>query len=133
MNDFRSPISKARGLGSAKSGTAHFIAERATALALIPLSLWFIINLLGLIIGSDIMAITGWIKSPVNAAFLALFIFFAFWHSKLGVQVIIEDYIHAPFWRNSFLIINVASHILFGLFSLMAIFQLHFLTEVMPV
>ncbi len=130
MSKFRSPISKARGLGSAKSGTSHFIAERLTAIALIPLSLWFVINLLGLIIGSDIMAITGWMKSPVNAALIALFILFSFWHSKLGIQVVIEDYIHKPFARNSMLIISAAAHILFGLFCLMAVFQLHFLTEV---
>ena len=130
MSQFRSPLSKARGLGSAKSGTAHFIAERMTALALIPLCLWFIVNLLGLIIGHDIMAVTGWMKSPINAAFMALFIIFAFWHSKLGIQVVIEDYIHAAFMRNTLLIFNKAAHILFGLFSLMAIFQLHFLTEV---
>lgn len=128
--NFRSPISKARGLGSAKSGTGHFIAERLTAIALIPLSLWFIINLLGLIIGNDIMAITGWMKSPLNAALIALFIIFAFWHSKLGIQVVIEDYVHSPLLRNITLILNAAAHILFGLFSLMAVFQLHFLTEV---
>ncbi len=130
MSKFRSPVSKARGLGSANSGTGHFIAQRMTALAIIPLSLWFVINLLGLIIGDDIMAITGWMKSPLNAAFIALFIIFAFWHSKLGVQTVIEDYIHAPFARNTILILSMAAHILLGLFSIMAVFQLHFLTEV---
>ncbi len=130
MNDFESSIGKARGLGTAKSGTGVFIAERLTAVALVPLSLWFIINIMGLIIGNDITAITGWLKSPFNAAFLALFIGFSFWHSKLGIQVIIEDYLHSPRSRNFFLLLNMSLHILLGLLSLMAVFQLHFLTEV---
>ena len=130
MSNLRSDIKRARGLGSAKSGTSHFIAERLTALALIPLGLWFVISIITLAIGNDMMALNGWIKAPINAAFLALFLIFSFWHSKLGIQVIIEDYIHAPFWRNSLLILSQAFHILFGLLCLMAVIQLHFLTEV---
>ena len=130
MSHLRSDLHNARGLGSAKSGTAHFIAERLTALALIPLGLWFVANLLTLIVDGDPSALGSWLQSPFSAAFLALFILFSFWHSKLGIQVIIEDYIHKPFCRNSLLILSSAAHILFGLLCLMAIFQLHFSAEV---
>lgn len=129
MTQLRTNLSQARGLGSAKSGTATFIAERLTALALIPLGLWFVVNLLTLLLDGDIGALPLWLKSPLDAAFLALFIVFSFWHSKLGVQVIVEDYIHKPLWRNSLLLLNLAAHILFGLICLMAVFQLHYLTD----
>lgn len=129
MSKFRSNLHTARGLGSAKSGTSHFIAERLSALALIPLGLWFVVSLISLITTGDDVALGLWAKSPFNAAFLALFIIFSFWHSKLGMQVIIEDYVHKPCYRNSLLIFSAAAHILFGLLCLMAIIQLHFLTE----
>ncbi|MDG1286586.1 MAG: succinate dehydrogenase, hydrophobic membrane anchor protein [Rickettsiales bacterium] len=130
MSNLRSDIKKARGLGSAKSGTSHFIAERATALALIPLGLWFVVSLICLAMGHDSTALNIWLKSPFNAAFLALFIIFGFWHSKLGIQVVIEDYVHKAFSRNSLLILSKALHILFGLICLMAVIQLHFFNEV---
>ena len=86
------PLAKARGLGSAKSGTHHWIAQRLTAIALIPLSIWFIFSLVCMT-ELNHQAATEWIQSPLVAVFLLLFIIAMFHHAQLGMQVVIEDYI----------------------------------------
>lgn len=129
MSRLRSNLSKARGLGSAKSGTAHFIAERVSALFLVPLSLWFVINVISLAVSGDAEGLNIWLSSAYCAAFFALFIALVFWHSALGVQVIIEDYVHKPFSRNFLLLLNKALHGFFAVLSLMAIFKIHYLSE----
>ena len=89
----RSPLGRARGLGSAKSGTGHFWMQRLTAVALVPLALWFAISVVGLS-GADYAAAKAWVGRPVNAALLLLVLLTAVWHAILGVQVVIEDYVH---------------------------------------
>ncbi len=86
------PLARARGLGSAKSGTHHWIAQRLTAIALIPLSIWFVFSLVCMTELSHQAAIE-WIQSPLVAVFLLLFIIAMFHHAQLGMQVVIEDYI----------------------------------------
>lgn len=86
------PLAKARGLGSAKSGTHHWIAQRLTAIALIPLCIWFVFSLVSMTELNYQMAID-WIQSPLSAIFLLLFIIAMFHHAQLGMQVVIEDYI----------------------------------------
>ena len=89
----RSPLGRVRGLGSAKSGTEHFWAQRVTAVALIPLTLWFVYSILAL--GSaDHATASAWMQSPVNAVLLLLLVVATFHHMQLGLQVVIEDYIH---------------------------------------
>ena len=89
----RSPLGRVRGLGSAKEGVNHFWAQRMTALALIPLSVWFVISLLS-VLGADYWAVKAWVSSPVVAGLLILLIAATFYHAFLGLQVVIEDYIH---------------------------------------
>jgi len=87
--------SSPRDLGSAKSGSHHWLAQRVSALALIVLSLWLVANLLGLVFtpfGNYVF----WLKQPINAVGLILFFAASFYHSVLGLQTIIEDYIHRP-------------------------------------
>ena len=86
------PLAKARGLGSAKSGTHHWIAQRLTAIALVPLSLWFVFSLVCMTELNHQTA-TEWIQSPLVAVFLLLFIIAMFHHAQLGLQVVIEDYV----------------------------------------
>lgn len=90
----RSPLSKARGLGSAKSGTHHWWMQRVTAIANIPLGLWFVVSVLGLI-GAEHDVVVAWIAQPLTAILLILFIANIFYHLRLGLQVFIEDYVHA--------------------------------------
>lgn len=94
----RSPLSKAVGLGSAKHGFSHWWWQRVTAIALIPLCLWFIYSLLCLI-GSDYKAASDWLSSPLNATLMLLFVLTGLFHGQTGLQVVIEDYIHTK-WLN---------------------------------
>lgn len=89
----RNPLAKARGLGSAKDGTAHWWAQRVSAIALVPLVL-YVLYLLVSLAGADYATVRLTIAQPVNALLLILFIGTAFWHARLGLQVVIEDYIH---------------------------------------
>jgi len=91
--ELRTPLSRARGLGSAKDGTRHFIAQRLSALALVPLSLWFVASLVALV-GADYQAMQAWVQSPIPAALLIALIVMSTWHADLGIQVVVEDYIH---------------------------------------
>jgi len=91
--DFRTPVGRARGLGSGKTGTGHFWWLRVTSVALIPLFAWFIGTLVSLV-GADLATVQTVLARPFNAITFALFAIATFWHSKLGLQVVIEDYIH---------------------------------------
>lgn len=86
-------LGKARGLGSAKSGTHHWLIQRLTAVALIPLGLWFIISFSTLGV-YDYETVRAWIATPWNSILLLSFVAVALWHSRLGLQVVIEDYVH---------------------------------------
>ncbi|MGB3864370.1 MAG: succinate dehydrogenase, hydrophobic membrane anchor protein [Xanthobacteraceae bacterium] len=91
---FRSPLGRAIGLGSAKTGFGHWWTERITALALIPLSAWFAASLIAYS-GSGYQAFAGWIGSPVTTVLMILLLITLFWHAALGLQVVIEDYVHS--------------------------------------
>jgi succinate dehydrogenase / fumarate reductase membrane anchor subunit len=91
--DLQTPLKRARGLGSAKSGTHHFIVQRVTALALIPLVLWVVYLALTLT-HADYAHARALAHQPLNALLLIAFVIAAFWHAQLGVQVVIEDYVH---------------------------------------
>lgn len=98
MADLRSPLGRARGLGSAKEGTHHWWAQRLTALALIPLTIWFVISLISLS-GADHAEASAWIGSLWPAALLILTIAMTFHHGQLGLQVVIEDYVHNEYMK----------------------------------
>jgi len=89
----RNPLKDARGLGAAKEGTSHFIAQRLTAIALAPLSIWFLIVALDLV-GGGYAEARVFLAQPVNAVLMAAFVLAIFQHAKLGLEVVIEDYIH---------------------------------------
>jgi len=92
---FRQPIKNARGLGSAKDGVHHFIVQRVTAVALLFLSIYFIVFVVGLI-GADYASARAAVAQPCNAVLLIAFLIASIWHGELGLQVIIEDYVHTP-------------------------------------
>lgn len=89
----QSPLNKVLGLGSAKEGTGHWWAQRLTAISLVPLTIWFAIALLGLPHGNYEM-IVAWIAQPLNAILIVLLIISLIYHSSLGLQMVIEDYVH---------------------------------------
>lgn len=92
-NSMRSPLGRVRGLGSAKEGIHHWWMQRVTAVALIPLTLWFVFAV-ARIGGLDYEAARAWIGHPLVAIALILLIAATFYHAKLGVQVVVEDYVH---------------------------------------
>jgi succinate dehydrogenase / fumarate reductase, membrane anchor subunit len=89
----RSPLGRAIGLGSAKEGVEHWWAQRITAIALVPLSLWFVSAIIGLI-GADLETVQNWVSLPLPAILLILLLIATFYHVSLGLQVVIDDYIH---------------------------------------
>jgi len=100
----RSPIARVRGLGSAREGVGHWWVQRMTALALIPLGIWFVASVVCLA-GADHAAITQWLSAPFTLGALALTILAAFYHAVLGLQVVVEDYIHAKFAKHTLIIL----------------------------
>lgn len=100
---FETDLHSACGLGSAKSGLHHWIIQRITAIALIPLSLWFVYAFIVLVTGSYEQAL-GWLSSPWTVTFAILFIVLMFYHGYLGLQVIIEDYVYQPSYKWALLI-----------------------------
>ena len=89
----RSGLGRARGLGAARAGATHWWAQRLTALALVPLTLWFIANMMGLE-GAGQGAVETWLQQPASLVLLLCLIGATFWHLSLGLCVVIEDYVH---------------------------------------
>ena len=90
----RSPLGRARGHGSGKSGTEHWYTERLTALALVPLTIWFAVSLLSGL-GADYASFKAWMAFPGNMTLMILLILVFFWHASLALGTVIDDYVHA--------------------------------------
>ncbi len=102
---YRTPLSRARGLGAAKHGVGHFIADRVSGLALIPLSIWAAFAGLKLAAGGYATAVE-WLARPLNAVLLSLFVVIGFVHLRLAVQVVVEDYVYGFVAKSALLIAN---------------------------
>ncbi len=89
----RSPLGRVRGLGAAREGVGHWWHQRLTSIALVPLTIWFAASLVSLI-GADYFTMREWMGSPLAAGLLILFLVAGFYHAALGLQVVIEDYLH---------------------------------------
>lgn len=89
----RSDLGRVRGLGSAKDGTSHWWAQRVTAVALVPLSIWFVFSVVNLV-GVDKDGFKVWLNGPGSFVLMVLFLIALFYHMQLGLQVVIEDYVH---------------------------------------
>ena len=89
----RSPLGKVLGAGSAKDGVHHWWLQRLTSIALVPLTIWFVVSLLSLPSFEHVTLVT-WMAQSWTALLLVLFILVATWHSQLGVRVVVEDYVH---------------------------------------
>ena len=96
----RSQLGRVRGLGAAKAGTEHWIAERIMALFLVPLTIWFVVSAIGLL-GADQPRVAAWVAHPWNAALLIALLIAGFHHLQLGMQVVYEDYIDSTWLQNT--------------------------------
>jgi succinate dehydrogenase / fumarate reductase, membrane anchor subunit len=119
----RTPLSKVIGRGSAGEGVGHWWVQRVTSVALLPLTAWFVISLLGRSLQSY-DAMRGWLGQPWVAVLTILLILTLAWHSKLGVQVVIEDYVHAKGTKTTLLLLSTFVHFaaaVAGIFAILAL------------
>lgn len=119
MVSYRTPLGRARGLGSAKHGAGHWISERITSIALVPLIVWAVYGILRLAAGDYEVAVR-WVQDPLNAVLTVLTLAITFWHMQAGLRVVVEDYIHKALTKSGLLILNL---FVCGLFGALAIFS----------
>lgn len=101
----QTPLNRVEGLGSAKTGTGEFWRQRVTAVALVPLSIWFVWSALALV-GAEHSEAIAFLRDPLNAVLMLLFLLAALYHMAIGMQIIVEDYIHQPGLKIALIILN---------------------------
>ena len=119
----RPPLARVLGYGSASEGAHHWWIQRMTSLALIPLAIWFVVSLIALP-ATNHAVLTDWLTHDWNALLLVMFGLIATRHSQLGVQVVIEDYVHSPGVKTPALILNTFAHILIAAASAYAVLKI---------
>lgn len=124
MSDFRTPLSRVRGLGSAREGTDHFWAQRVTAVANLFMLTFLIYTAISLA-GQPLFAVRDYFASPVIAGLAILFILAAAYHMRLGMQIIIEDYLHSSGRKTILLLLNTFFSAAVALISVVAILKLN--------
>jgi succinate dehydrogenase / fumarate reductase membrane anchor subunit len=123
MKNTQTPLHKVQGLGPSHTGTSHFWHERLTSVALIPLTLWFGYAILGLVNASEVAAIS-FLAHPLNALLMAGFAIVTLYHIKLGLQVVIDDYVHSPGKKIFLLMLVRFTVIATGAFCLFALLRI---------
>ena len=123
--DMRTPLGRARGLGSTNDGVHHWWMQRLTGIALLPLTLWFVYSAVQLT-GASHAEFTAWATTHGNPILLILLIIAMFHHGQLGLQVIVEDYIHSEGTKLLLLIAIKFAAILFGASAIFAVLRLTF-------
>lgn len=124
MADMRTPLGRVRGLGSAKDGTEHFWRQRVTAVANIPLILFFV-GFLVSINGADYATVRAALASPLTAIVLIAVLVSALYHMRLGMQIIIEDYVHGGL-RVALILLNTFFAFAVGIASIFALLKMAF-------
>ena len=93
-DDMRAPLARAIGLGSAKDGVQHWWMQRVSAVALVPLTVWFVAAII-VHTGADYATFVAWMRNPITDILMTLLLIALFYHVALGLQVIVEDYVHS--------------------------------------
>jgi succinate dehydrogenase / fumarate reductase membrane anchor subunit len=123
--DLRPDLARVRGLGSAKEGVQHWWMQRLSALALIPLTLWLVASLVAQL-GAGHAAVTAWIGQPVTVGLLVLTLAATFYHAQLGLQVVIEDYVHNKTAKITSILLVKAACVALGLAGVLAVLFIAF-------
>ena len=118
----RTPLGRVLGLGSAREGAHHWWAQRLTAVALIPLTLWLVYSVVCMTT-LDYIAAIGWLQSPITSSLLVLFVIALFYHAQLGMQVVIEDYVECEVIKITSIVVLKFIIWFTGLASIMAILK----------
>jgi succinate dehydrogenase / fumarate reductase membrane anchor subunit len=119
----RSPLGTVLGSGSAKDGTGHWWAQRVSAVALVILGLWFLISL-QMLAGFEYQSVSTWVARPFNSVMLILFTATLAYHSAIGMQVVIEDYLHGPSVKVISLILNKFTHVFLAAAAVVAVLRI---------
>jgi succinate dehydrogenase / fumarate reductase, membrane anchor subunit len=123
----RNPLAKVRGLGSAKKGVSHWWTQRLISIALIPLSIWFMVVVLTTLIEATRVEVADWIANPVVAMLMLAFTLLMIAHCKMGIQEVIEDYIHREGIKLAALITNMFVSWALAVITLFSVAKLHFI------
>ncbi|MES1993376.1 MAG: succinate dehydrogenase, hydrophobic membrane anchor protein [Pseudomonadota bacterium] len=123
--DMRTPLSRANHLGSAREGANHWWWQRLTALALVPLLLWLVGSLVCLI-GADYLAMRTWVAHPAVTVALVTLLIALFYHAQLGLQVVLEDYVHAEGLKLASLVAVRFACLLLGLLGVISVLRIAF-------
>jgi succinate dehydrogenase / fumarate reductase membrane anchor subunit len=118
----RTPLGRVLGMGAAKDGVQHWWLQRLTSIALVPLTIWFLVSLLALP-AFDQATVRAWLSEGWTALFACLLLLVASWHSQLGVRVVIEDYVHAAGSRTLLLVLVSFSHVFIAAAGLFAVLR----------
>jgi succinate dehydrogenase / fumarate reductase membrane anchor subunit len=121
----RTPLAKVLGHGSAKEGVQHWWVQRLTALALVPLCIWFAVSLLSLP-SLDHVTVSAWIGQIDTALLLILLVLVATWHSQLGTRVVIEDYVHDAGLKTLSLVLLTFLHVILAVAGVLAVLKVFF-------
>lgn len=122
---FRSPLRRVTGLGAAKSGAEHWWVQRVSAVALVLLGLWFV-AVVPRLVTLDHAGLVEWMLRPWNAVLLSLLVATAAYHSRLGVQVVVEDYVHHAGAKTAALLISNFLHVVAGVLGVFAVLRVAF-------
>jgi succinate dehydrogenase / fumarate reductase, membrane anchor subunit len=123
--NLRSPLGRVLGMGSAKEGVHHWWHQRLTSIALVPLSIWFLVSLLTLP-AYDHATVIAWLGQSSTALLLVLLLVVAAWHSQLGVRVVIEDYVHDAGSKTLLLVLVAFTHVLLAAGAVLAVLRIAF-------
>lgn len=120
--EYKTPLSRAQGLGSAKAGSSHWWLQRITAVALIPLSFWQL-KLMSLMLTASYHDTVAWLSIPLNTACIVAWLAAVFYHAALGVQVVLEDYVSTEWLKIVSVWLCKLVFMFVGLFALIAVFR----------
>jgi len=121
----RSPLGRVKGLGSAREGVGHWWAQRLTAIALVPLTVWFVASVVGLA-GADYETMRAWLGAPMVAGLVILFLVTGLHHGQLGLQVVIEDYVSHEGAKIACLLVVKGLALVLGLSAVLAVLSVFF-------
>ncbi|MGE0580961.1 MAG: succinate dehydrogenase, hydrophobic membrane anchor protein [Steroidobacteraceae bacterium] len=119
----RTPLGRVLGLGSAHAGAHHWTVQRATAVALVVLTIWFVVSIVRLPL-TDHASVVAWVAHGANPVLLFLLVIAAAWHSQLGVQVVIEDYVHGRHAKPVLLLASTFAHVLIAATAALAVLRI---------
>ncbi len=122
MTSYRTPLSRARGLGAAGHGVSHWISERVGAIALVPLTVWGVWAVVTLA-STDYIGAIQWLSHPLNGVLMSLLAAISFWHMHGGMRVIVEDYVHGALNKAAILLLNLFVCVLGGALTVFSILK----------